>query len=148
MYKPYTYIKVQICMTRVRVPLYREPLEGITFQDVHHEKAGENSSEIYYIPIWVCAVWKVPSLLLEKPGIVKCENKCYQDSYKFHSSFLWHIWYPIHPCTKCNVYHIILLVKMSAPSRSVLSVKVSDFTCTNILSMKSHTTRLAPIIPP
>jgi len=48
--------------------------------------------------------------------------------------------YCIHLCPKCYVHHILLLVKMSVPSRSVLSVKVLDFTCTHILSVKSHTT--------
>ena len=34
----YLYIHQSADVTRVRVPLYRGPLEGITFQDVHHEK--------------------------------------------------------------------------------------------------------------
>jgi len=137
MYKPYTYIKVQIWHEWE----YREPLEGITFQDVHHEKGRrELWWDLLYSHIDLCFMKSPKSAFRKarssvKTRVTKIIDK--PDCNFFHGEHLKIL--SIHLCTKCDVHHVLLLVKISVPSRSVLSVKAPNFTCTHILSVKSHT---------
>ena len=67
------YIHQSVDMTRVRVPLYRELLEGITFQSVHHEKGRRElwwDSLYSYIGLYFM---KSPKRAFEKARSRNCQ---------------------------------------------------------------------------